>query len=82
MAYETDISKDQMKNKFYSEENITKLCVEGAIGNLLNVLGCSEEQVNQFWKIAMPTFHLLPSLLNENIYSSSCDEQRWSMQFN
>jgi hypothetical protein len=38
------------KNKsiFYSEENSSKLCAEGAIGNLMNMLHCSKEDMELF----------------------------------
>jgi hypothetical protein len=34
-------STGQIKNMFYSEENSSKLCAEGAIGNLMNLQHCS-----------------------------------------
>jgi hypothetical protein len=33
------------ENMFYSEKNSSKLCTEGAIGNLMNVLHCSEDVI-------------------------------------
>jgi hypothetical protein len=39
------------KNIFYSEKNSSKLCAEGAIGNLMNVLHCPQNEVKQFWDI-------------------------------
>jgi hypothetical protein len=39
------------KNMFYSEKNSSKLCTEGAIGNLMNVLNCPQNEVKRFWDI-------------------------------
>ncbi len=33
------------ENMFYSEKNSSKLCAEGAIGNLMNVLHCLQNEV-------------------------------------
>ncbi len=33
----------QMENRFYSEDNLSKLCAEGAVRNLMNMLHCSRE---------------------------------------
>ncbi len=40
----------QMKNMFFSNENLSKLCAEGAIQNLLNMLHFSTEDM-LFWGI-------------------------------
>jgi hypothetical protein len=39
----------QMKNMFFSDEYSSKLCAEGAIQNLLNMLHFSQEDMNIFW---------------------------------
>jgi hypothetical protein len=54
------------KNKFYLVKNSSKLCAEGAIGNLMNVLHCHEIEVNQFWAIAQSSMHLILETLNES----------------
>jgi hypothetical protein len=40
-----------IENIFYCEKNFSKLCAEGAIGNLMNILCCPENEVKQFWDI-------------------------------
>jgi hypothetical protein len=40
------------ENIFYCAKNSSKLCTEGAIGNLMNILHCSKNDVGQFWDIA------------------------------
>jgi hypothetical protein len=42
----------QMKNIFYLEENPSKSCAEGAIGNLMNMLHCLIEDMMLFWELA------------------------------
>ncbi len=54
------------KNKFYLVKNSSKLCTEGAIGNLMNVLHCHEIEVNQFWAIVQSPMHLILETLNES----------------
>ena len=36
------------ENMFYSEKSSSKLCSEGAIGNLMNVLHCPQNEVKQY----------------------------------
>jgi hypothetical protein len=51
---------------FYSEQNSLKLCAEGAVGNLMNVLYCSEDEVKQFWDIVQSPVHLILQTLGES----------------
>jgi hypothetical protein len=51
---------------FYSEKNSSKLCAEGAIGNLMNVLHCSENEVKLFWDIVQLPVHLILQTLGES----------------
>ena len=51
---------------FYSEKNSLKLCAEGAIGNLMNVLHFPENEVKQFWNIVQSPVHLILQLLGES----------------
>ena len=44
-------TEDGIQNKFYSYNNSYKLCAEGAIVNLMNVLKCSEDDIKVFWDI-------------------------------
>jgi hypothetical protein len=54
------------KNMFHSENNASKLCAEGVIGNLMNVLHCSENAVKQFWDIVQLPVHLILQTLGES----------------
>jgi hypothetical protein len=51
---------------FYSEKNSSKLCAEGVIGNLMNVLYCSENEVKRFWDIVQLPVHLILQTLGES----------------
>ncbi len=44
----------------------SKLCAEGAIGNLMNVLHFSENEVKQFWGIVQLPVHLILQTLGES----------------
>jgi hypothetical protein len=50
---------------FYSEKNSSKLCTEGAIGNLMNVLHCPQNEVKQFWYIVQLPVYLILQTLGE-----------------
>jgi hypothetical protein len=54
------------KNMFYSEKNSSKLCAEGAIGNLMRVLHCLQNEVKQFWDIVQLPMHLILQTLGES----------------
>jgi hypothetical protein len=51
---------------FHSEKNSSKLCTEGAIGNLMNVLNCPQNEVKQFWDIVHLPVHLILQTLGES----------------
>ncbi len=42
----------QMENTFYSEDNLSKLCAEGAVRNSMNMLHCSRDKLDTFWDMA------------------------------
>ncbi len=42
-------TEDEIQNKFHSYNNSAKLCAEGALVNLMDGLGCSEEDIKIFW---------------------------------
>ncbi len=50
---------------FYSEKNSSKLCAEGAIGNLMNVVHCPQNEVKQFCDIVQLPVHLILQTLGE-----------------
>jgi hypothetical protein len=56
----------EQKNMFYSERNSSKLCTEGEIGNLMNVLHCPQNEVKQFWAIVQSPMHLILQTLGES----------------
>ncbi len=49
-------------------ENLSKLCAEGAIQNLLNILHFLPEDMNIFWKLATSDLITLMKSLNESFF--------------
>ncbi len=56
---------DEMRNMFYSRENFSKLCAEGAVRNHMNMLHCSPADMTSFWNLATSPLHLIQNSLNE-----------------
>jgi hypothetical protein len=56
----------QMKNMFYSKNNLSKLCAEGAIKNLMGMLQCSAEDMSTFLELATSPLLLIKSQLKED----------------
>jgi hypothetical protein len=52
---------------FFSDENSSKLCAEGAIQNLLNIMHFSPEDMNTFWELALSDLFALMKSLNESL---------------
>ncbi len=50
----------------FSDENLSKLCAEGAIQNLLNMLHFLPENMNIFWELARSDLITLMKSLNES----------------
>jgi hypothetical protein len=59
------VTGSQVENIFYSVENLSKLCAEGAIGNLMNVLHCSKQDIDLFWSIVTSPVQSIIHALNE-----------------
>jgi hypothetical protein len=49
----------------YSDENLSKLCAESAIQNLLNMLHFSQNDMNIFWELATSDLNALMNSLKE-----------------
>ncbi len=48
MKAEASAQEVQMENRFYSEDNLSKLCAEGAVINLMNMLHCLRDELDTF----------------------------------
>jgi hypothetical protein len=55
-----------MKNMFFSDENLSKLCTKGAIQNLLNILHFLPEDMNLGGELATSDLFTLMKSLNES----------------
>jgi hypothetical protein len=56
----------QMKNMFYSKENSSMLCTEGAIQKIMSMLHFSKKDMNIFWVLATSNLLTLMESLNES----------------
>ncbi len=56
-------------------KNTTKLCAEGAISNLMNVLHCNDIDMNQFWSIVQSPIHLIQTTLGESLVPTAVQKK-------
>jgi hypothetical protein len=66
-----------MENRFYSEDNLSKLCAEGAVRNLMNMLYCLRAELDSFWEMATMSvqetqFPLKDLLNNKKVPNGVC----------
>jgi hypothetical protein len=54
-------------NMFYSPDNFSKQCAQGAIANLMNMLQCSKEETDLFWKLANADIEVLEEQLRQQV---------------
>ncbi len=54
------------ENIFYCVKSSSKLCPEGAIGNLMNILHCPKNDMEQFWENFQSPVHLIQQTLGES----------------
>ncbi len=55
---------------FHSKDNLSKLCAEGGIRNLMQMLHHSTKDITMFWELATTSLPSLRSSLNERIPGS------------
>jgi hypothetical protein len=53
----------QTENRFYSEDNLSKLCAEGAVRNLMNMLQCLRAELDSSWEMATMSVQEAQSIL-------------------
>jgi hypothetical protein len=73
MKAEASALEVQMKNRFYSEDNLSKLCAEGAVRILMNMLHCLRDELDTFWEMATMSVFALKDLLNSLSAMDGCD---------
>jgi hypothetical protein len=76
--YRSDLQRCT-ENMFYSEKISSELCAEGAIGNLINVLHCPQNEVKQFWDIVQLPVLLILQTLGESSVPKSSIKIWWRM---
>jgi hypothetical protein len=61
------------RNKYFSAENNSKLCAEGAVKNLLCVLNFTQEQIEDYWDIVTLPLSVISDSLQQEIPRSVCN---------
>jgi hypothetical protein len=69
----------QMKNKIFSNQNLSKLCAEGAIQNLLSMLHFSTEDMNIFLELVTSDLFTLMKSSNESYVPKTVLNQVWEL---
>jgi len=69
-----DVSIITQKMPFYSSENATKLCAEGALKNLLHMLKMEKRDIDLFWGLATSPLAVISDTLKSNIPKAVCNQ--------
>jgi len=69
-----DVSIITHKMPFYSSENATKLCAEGALKNLLHMLKMEKRDIDLFWGLATSPLAVISDTLKSNIPKAVCNQ--------
>ncbi len=62
----------QIEYRFYSEDNLSKLCAQGAVRNLMNMVHCSKDKLETFWEMAKMSVQETQFALNELLNKKKC----------
>jgi len=62
------------KMPFYSSENASKLCAEGALKNLLHMLKMEKRDIDLFWGLATSPLAVISDTLKSNIPKAVCNQ--------
>ncbi len=81
MKDEASALEVQMENRFYSEDNLSELCAEGAVRNLMNMLHRSRDELDSIWQMATMSVQekqfVLKDLLNDKKSAKWCDKRKF-----
>ncbi len=81
MKAEASALEVQIENRFYSEDNLSKLCAEGAVRNLMIMLHCLRDELDTFWEMTtmsvQETQFILKDLLNNKKSPKWCDKRKF-----
>ncbi len=72
MKAETSALEAQMENRFYPEDNLSKLCAEGAVRNLMNMLHCLRDELDSFWQMATMSMQETQFVLKDLLNNKKC----------
>ena len=65
-----------MKTPFYSCDNSSKLCAEGALKNMLHLLQMKKEDIDCFWVLATSPVSAISDFMNSNIPKAVCNSHQ------
>jgi hypothetical protein len=68
---ERTLPPGQVMIRFHSHDNLSKLCAEGSIRNLMHMLHHSNKDLNLFWELATTSLPSLQHALNESTVPAS-----------
>ncbi len=63
-------------NKFFSSDNNSKLCAEGALKNLLYMLKMNAQDIEEFWTLVMSPLSTISDSLQEDIPKAVCNSHQ------
>ncbi len=63
-------------NKFFSSENNSKLCAEGALKNLLCMLKMNSQDIKEFWTLVTLPLSTISDSLQENVAKAVCNSHQ------
>ena len=71
-----DVNKIVTKTPFYSRDNSSKLCAEGALKNMLHLLQMKKEDIDCFWVLATSPVSAISDFMNSNIPKAVCNSHQ------
>ncbi len=63
-------------NKFYSSDNNSKFCAEGALKNLLYMLKMNAQDIKEFWTLVMSLLSTISDSLQEDVPKAVCNSHK------
>jgi hypothetical protein len=63
-------------NKFFSSDNNSKLCAEGALKNLLYMLKMNAQDIEEFWTLVTLPLSTISDSLQEDVPKAVCNSHQ------
>ncbi len=65
-----------MSNKFFSSDNNSKLCAEGALKNILYMLKMNAQDIKEFWTLVTLPLSTISDSLQEELPKAVCNSHQ------